>query len=32
MKKLTSVYGCPIAENQNNQTAGPRGPALLQDV
>ncbi|QKX03672.1 catalase [Aquimarina sp. TRL1] len=31
-KKLTSVSGKPIAENQNVQTAGKRGPMLLQDV
>ncbi|WP_103070544.1 catalase [Aquimarina sediminis] len=30
--KLTSVSGKPIAENQNVQTAGKRGPMLLQDV
>lgn len=30
--KLTSVSGRPIAENQNSQTAGKRGPMLLQDV
>lgn len=31
-EKLTSVNGRPIADNTNMQTAGPRGPALLQDV
>ena len=31
-KKLTSVSGCPIVDNQNVLTAGPRGPQLLQDV
>ena len=31
-KKLTSAAGAPVADNQNIMTAGPRGPALLQDV
>lgn len=30
-KKLTSVSGRPIAENQNVKTAGVRGPMLLED-
>lgn len=30
-KKLTSVSGRPIAENQNVKTAGRRGPMLLED-
>jgi len=30
--KLTSVSGCPIANNQDSLTAGARGPLLLQDV
>lgn len=30
-KKLTSVSGRPIAENQNVETAGKHGPMLLQD-
>lgn len=30
--KLTSVSGCPIANNQDSLTAGPRGPMLMQDV
>lgn len=30
--KLTSINGSPIVDNQNIQTAGKRGPALLQDV
>lgn len=30
-KKLTSVSGRPIANNQNVKTAGPRGPMLLED-
>lgn len=29
--KLTTASGCPIADNQNSQTIGPRGPILLQD-
>lgn len=32
MKKLTTAFGAPVVDNQNIQTAGPRGPALLQDV
>jgi catalase len=31
-KKLTTVGGAPVADNQNVMTAGPRGPQLLQDV
>lgn len=31
-KKLTSVAGAPVVDNQNVVTAGPRGPMLLQDV
>lgn len=31
-KKLTNRVGAPVADNQNTQTAGKRGPALLQDV
>ncbi len=30
-KKLTSVSGRPIAENQNVKTAGKRGPMLMED-
>lgn len=30
--ELTSINGRPIADNTNTQTAGPRGPVLLQDV
>lgn len=29
---LTTAAGAPVANNLNIQTAGPRGPALLQDV
>ena len=32
MAKLTTAAGAPVVDNQNIQTAGPRGPALLQDV
>ena len=32
MNKLTTAFGAPVIDNQNIQTAGPRGPALLQDV
>ena len=28
---LTTTGGAPVADNQNSQTAGPRGPVLLQD-
>src|SRR5471030_1898484 len=29
---LTHATGTPVTDNLNIQTAGPRGPALLQDV
>ncbi len=29
---LTSQAGAPVADNQNIQTAGPHGPALMQNV
>ena len=29
--KLTTTNGCPVADNQNTMTAGPRGPMLMQD-
>jgi len=32
MNKLTTAAGAPVADNQNVQTAGPRGPMLLQDI
>jgi catalase len=32
MSKLTTSFGAPIADDNNTLTAGPRGPALLQDV
>jgi catalase len=31
-KKLTTAAGCPVVDNQNSITAGPRGPLLMQDV
>ena len=31
-RKLTTAFGAPVPDNQNIMTAGPRGPALLQDV
>jgi len=31
MKTMTTSAGAPVADNQNSQTAGPRGPVLLQD-
>ena len=31
-KKLTTVAGAPVPDNQNALTAGPRGPMLMQDV
>ncbi len=30
--KLTNAAGAPVVDNNNTQTAGPRGPVLLQDV
>jgi catalase len=29
---FTNAAGAPVADNTNILTAGPRGPALLQDV
>ncbi len=29
--RMTTTGGAPIADNQNSQTAGPRGPVLMQD-
>lgn len=29
---FTHAAGAPLADNTNTLTAGPRGPALLQDV
>jgi catalase len=31
-KKLTTASGMPVDDDQNTLTAGPRGPALMQDV
>lgn len=31
-KKLTNEVGAPVADNRNSQTAGPRGPLMMQDV
>ncbi|NLA37931.1 MAG: catalase [Methanomicrobiales archaeon] len=31
-KRLTTVAGAPVPDNQNAVTAGPRGPMLMQDV
>ena len=31
-KKLTTVTGAPVPNNQDSMTAGPRGPMMLQDV
>ena len=30
--KLTNATGAPVADNTNIRTAGPRGPASLEDV
>ncbi|MDH4654726.1 catalase [Pseudomonas sp. JS3066] len=32
MNELTTASGAPVADNDSIQTAGPLGPALLQDV
>lgn len=32
MDKLTTAFGAPVPDDDNTMTAGPRGPALLQDV
>jgi catalase len=31
-KKFTNATGAPVPDNTNTLTAGPRGPALLQDI
>ena len=31
-QRLTAENGRPVADNQNIQTAGLRGPATMQDV
>ena len=28
---LTTAAGTPVTDNRNSQTAGPRGPVLMQD-
>ena len=28
---MTTAAGTPVTDNQNSQTAGPRGPVLMQD-
>src|SRR5437763_2665808 len=30
--RFTNATGAPVADNTNIMTAGPRGPALLQDI
>ncbi|GGH60744.1 catalase [Frigidibacter albus] len=30
-QRLTTTAGAPVADNQNSETAGPRGPVLMQD-
>lgn len=32
VKTMTTAAGVPIPENQHSQSAGPRGPLLLQDM
>lgn len=32
MQQPTHINGAPVDDNTNTQTAGPRGPALLQDI
>ena len=31
-RPISHAHGAPVVDNLNIQTAGPRGPALLQDV
>ncbi|MFW6163370.1 MAG: catalase, partial [Planctomycetota bacterium] len=31
-KRLTTAWGAPVDDDQNTQTAGPRGPALMRDA
>ncbi|MBN1678529.1 MAG: catalase [Candidatus Thermoplasmatota archaeon] len=31
-KRLTRAFGMPVGDDQNSETAGPRGPVLIQDV
>ena len=30
-KKMTTITGIPVGDNQNSLTVGPRGPVLMQD-
>jgi catalase len=32
MNKLATAFGAPVVDDNNTMTAGPRGPALFQDV
>jgi catalase len=32
IERFTNATGAPVADNTNILTAGPRGPALLQDI
>jgi len=32
MQELTHINGAPVVDNTNTQTAGPRGPVLLQGI
>ena len=31
-RKLTNEVGAPVTDNTNSQTAGPRGPIMMQDM
>jgi catalase len=31
-RRLTRAFGMPAGDDQNSETAGPRGPVLIQDV
>jgi catalase len=31
-RRLTRAFGMPVGDDQNSETAGPRGPVLMQDV
>ncbi|MBQ8723206.1 MAG: catalase, partial [Opitutales bacterium] len=31
-QKLTKEVGAPVSDNRHSQTAGPRGPVMMQDV
>ena len=31
-ERFSNATGAPVADNTNIMTAGPRGPALLQDI